>query len=470
MTTSLVQAAPTLELAPELPSGKIFGHLADFRSDPLALMLHAQRTTGDLVRVRIGPSMGHLVSDPAHIKTILVDRHQHWSKQTRGYAALRKLLGNGLVTSEGSFWRRQRRIAQPAFHKRRLARLAQRMQDAAADLAAAWAQPAARGEVVDMAEAMMQVTLRIAGETLFSYDLSSNEAHEVGDAVTDLLAYFDHMFENPLPFAHLLPVESVRRGRRATELLDDVVYRIIEERRSEHAAGAAPKDDLLDMFMLVQDEDSGERMSDVQLRDEVVTMLTAGHETTANALSWTLLLLSRHPEVARRVQRELDTVLGGRLPSGGDVHQLRYLDQVLSESMRLYPPVWAIARAAEGDQTLGGYRIPAGSYAVMSPYVVHRHAAYWRNPEGFDPDRFSPDEVAARKARGVPRHAYLPFAAGPRKCIGDHFARMEALIILATLLSRYQPELESGYRVELEPSVTLRPRGGLPMRLVSRQR
>jgi len=279
-----------------------------------------------------------------------------------------------------------------------------------------------------------------------------------------MLGYFDTLFENPLPFMHLLPVPSVVRGRRAMLQLDNVVHRIIEERRADDG----DKLDLLDMFMKVRDEETGERMNDKQLRDEVLTMLTAGHETTANALTWTLYLLSVHPDVGRKVAAELDAVLAGNAPSTQDLPRLAYLDRVLSESMRLYPPVWGVARSAERDEVLGGFQIPKGSYVVFSPYVTHRHRGYWDNPEGFDPDRFSPKRVAARKEAGWPKHAYIPFSTGPRKCIGDHFARMEALIILATVLQQFSPALASGHRVELEPSVTLRPKNGMPMVLQAR--
>lgn len=444
--------------APELLSGRLMGHLGDFRHDPLGLMMRAQQQRGDLVAVRIGPTTAHFAFDAEAIKTVLVDRHQNFSKQTRGYHALRRLVGDGLVTSEGSFWRRQRRISQPAFHKQRLERLAHVMQRAASDLVRDW--EAASNQTVDVATEMMRVTLRIAGETLFSYDLSDHrQARSVGGAVTDMLAYFDTMFESPLPFAHLLPLPSVLRGRRAVQQLDEVVYRIIEERRAADGDNL----DLLDMFMRVRDDETGEMMSDKQLRDEVLTQLTAGHETTANALTWTLFLLSTHPDVARKVATEVDTVLAGDVPSPQELSRLEYLNRVVSESMRLYPPVWGLARSAEQDEVLGGYHIPKGAYVVISPYVTHRLRAYWDNPEGFDPDRFSPERVAARKEAGWPKHAYIPFSTGPRKCIGDHFAKMELLIILATLLRRFSPSLVSGHRVELDPSVTLRPKHGMPM-------
>jgi cytochrome P450 len=261
-----------------------------------------------------------------------------------------------------------------------------------------------------------------------------------------------------------LPLPANLRGRRAVSTLDRVVYGIIAERR---AAGTGPLD-LLDMFMNAYDEETGETMSDVQLRDEVLTMLTAGHETTANGLAWTFYLLSKHPDVLRRVQRELDEVLDGDAPSVMKLRELSYTEQVIQEAMRLYPPVWAVARRAEHDDVLSGHLVKRGTYVVMSPYVIQRHPQFWDNPEGFDPDRFSPERLEQARAEGRPKHAYLPFSTGPRKCIGDHFAKMESLIILATLLRKFTPELVPGQRIEMETSVTLRPKHGILMTLSAR--
>jgi cytochrome P450 len=445
---------------PQLPSGKLLGHFAEFRSDPLGLLLRARCELGDVVGIRVGPQRAYFVFDPEAIGRVLVESFQRYSKQTRGYEALRLLLGRGLVTSEGSFWRRQRRIAQPAFARQRMARITEVMRAAARDLAKRW-DGLADGREVDVADEMMRVTLRIAGETLFGVDLT-DDSDEVGRATTDMLAWFNVLFKGSLPGLRWLPSRTRSRGLRAMKVLDDVVHGIIAARRKSADHG----DDLLGMFMDARDEETGESMSDAQLRDEVITMLTAGHETTANALTWTLYLLSRHPVVTRRVEEEVDRVLShGEPPSATELRELRYTEQVLSESMRLYPPVWAVARRAEEDDVLAGFAIPKGSYVVLSPYAVHRHPRYWTNPEGFDPDRFAPETLAAERAGGRPKHVYFPFAAGPRKCIGDHFAMQEALIVLATLVRRYRACLVPGARVELEPSVTLRPRHGMPMTL-----
>ena len=454
-------AAAAPKRAPLLQADSIFGHLPSFRRDPLELMLRAREECGDVARLRVGPVEAHIVFSPEDVRRVLVTNQSNYNKQTRGYNALRKLLGNGLVTSEGSFWRRQRRIAQPAFHHARLANLASVMQRASLDLAERWEGVAAAGGELDVAHEMMEVTLRIAGETLFSVDLSDDSA-ELGSAVTDTLRYFRVLLLSFTPLGPLLPTAQNRRGRRGIKLLDEAVYRIIAERREQ----STPQLDLLGMLMDVTDEDSGEKMSDLQLRDEVITMLTAGHETTANALAWTLYLLSKHPLVLRRVQAELDEVLGDdEVPSVQQLRQLSYTGQTLSESMRLLPPVWMVARHSIEDDVLGGYHVPAGSYVLMSPYCTHRHPDHWDNPEGFDPDRFSPEGEQQRRAKGHSKHAYFPFAAGPRKCIGDHFAKMESVILLATLLKRFEPQLLSHQQVTPEPSVTLRPKHGVRMTL-----
>ncbi len=454
---------PELQLAPEHLSGNILGHLQAFRHDSLGLMMDAFNNCGDIARVRIGYETALFTANAEDVKRVLIDRHGDYSKQTRGYAVLRMVLGQGLVTSEGSFWKRQRRIAQPAFQRKRIAGFGDTMRAASEDLSVHWGEIARRGTSVDVAEEMMRLTLRIAGETLFSQDLS-NQSAEVGPAVTEVMHYFNWLFKSSVPLLHHLPVPANVRGRRALKTLDRVVYDIIAQRR---ASGSGPLD-LLDMFMNAYDEDTGERMSDLQLRDEVLTMLTAGHETTANGLAWTLYLLSKHPGILRRLQHELDEVLGDDEPDMMKLRELTYTNQVIQESMRLYPPVWAVARRAEQDDVLSGHLVKRGTYVVMSPYVIQRHPQYWDNPEGFDPDRFSPERLEQAKAEGRPKQAYFPFSIGPRKCIGDHFAKMESLIILATLLRRFTPSLVPGQRIEAETSITLRPKHGIQMTLSAR--
>lgn len=456
--------AGPLPLAPPLPGGRgPFGHLPSLREDPARLLTRAFNELGDTGRLRVGPMMFTTVFHPRDVQRVLVENVANYTKHSHGYQKLKLLIGNGLVTSTGDFWLRQRRIAQPAFHRKRIEGFADTMVTAGLDLNEHLARLARADGVVDMHHEMMRVTLRIAGETLLSHDPSA-AADEVGEALTFLLAYVDDLIHTPLPFYEQLPLPKNLRARRALARLDAIVGGIIAARRT-----GEPKNDLLSMLMDARDEDTGEGMSDAQLRDEVMTMFLAGHETTANALSWTLALLSLHPDVQRRLERELDDVLDGRPPKLADLPALVFTQQVLKEAMRLYPPVWMMARRVEDDDEVGGHLLPKGSFVFVSQYVTHRHPAFWENPEGFDPDRFAPARVAEEKERGRPRYAYFPFSGGPRQCIGNHMAELEAQLLLATLLSRFRVKLVPGYRVELDPGVTLRPKRGVPMTLELRR-
>lgn len=461
-STTLASSAPP-PLPPLLPSTKLLGHLSRFRDDPLGLFVEG-RAAGDIVRVRVANRYFNLVYHPEAIHQILVSNHQNYVKQTRGYQALRRILGNGLVTSEGDFWRRQRRIAQPAFNHRRLGGFADTMVRATNDLSAIWDRAAVGGTVVDVAEAMNQLTLRIAGETLFSRDISG-EANSIGQALGHVLGGFLASVANPL--RNYLPFPSTFRYHLARRELDRVVYDIIRRRRADDPNGEN-QSDLLGMFMAARDED-GTGMSDEQLRDEILTMLLAGHETTANALAWAFVHLSEAPDVLSRLHAEVDTVM----PDGGFTldryPQLAYTDQVLKESMRLTPPVWFVARKAVNADVLCGHHIPAGSFVYFSQYATHRHPKFWIDADRFDPERFGPGTHLTPAGDPRPRGAYFPFSEGQRKCIGEHFANMETRILLSTLVRRYSFERVDTVPVVAEPSVTLRPRGGLPMRLVKRE-
>jgi cytochrome P450 len=426
----------------------VLGSLPAVRRDPLKVFLESFRDYGDVVRFRFGPIIGHLVSAPSGVNHILAENNKNYGKQTRGYESLRYVLGNGLLTSEGDFWKRQRRIAQPAFHRQRIGGFAQAMLRAASDAAARFESQ--RGQVIDVADEMMRLALRIVGETLLGHD-PSGEASEVSSALSFLLAMVNQRTSRVIFFSRpILPTPENFRIRRSLATLDGIVHRIIAERR------ARPGDDLLSMLMEATDESTGEKMDDRQLRDEAMTILLAGHETTANALTWTWLLLSRYPAAMRELRQELSDVLGGRPPIVEDLPRLRFTRMVIEESMRLYPPAWIIARSVAETDEIGGYEIPAGSIVFVSPYVVHRHPSFWRDPEGFDPRRFESEK---------PRGAYFPFGGGPRMCIGNGFATMEAELVLATIAQRVRFELQPGHPVALDPSITLRPRHGMKMRV-----
>jgi cytochrome P450 len=425
----------------------LLGSLPRAQRDPIGLMLESFREYGDVVRFRFGPKVAHLISSPEGVNHVLAENNKNYGKQTRGYRNLRYVLGNGLLTSEGESWKRQRRIAQPAFHRQRIAGFAQAMVRAAEDATASLL--ARRGEIVDMHQEMMRLTLRIVGETLLAYD-PTDAADEVGAALAFLLGIANERASRVVAVPPAMPTRENRKFRRALATLDGVVLRMIAERRKK----PGDRGDLLSMLMEARDAETGEAMDDRQLRDEAMTIFLAGHETTANALTFSWLLLSRYPAAFRELRAELDGALGGRAPSLEDLPRLGFVRRVLQESMRLYPPAWIIGRSANGADEVGGYVIPARSIVFISPYVVHRHPRHWEDPEGFDPQRFAREPV---------RGAYLPFGGGPRMCIGNVFATMEAELVLATIARTLRFELAPGYPVELEPSITLRPRRGVWM-------
>lgn len=439
--------------APTLRGLPLVGNLPHMRRDPIALLTRAAAMGSEVVRIPVGPRDLFLIKGPENARYVLQENQKNFSKQTRGYAALRKVLGNGLVTSEGGFWLRQRRIAQPAFHRQRIARFAETMVRLTEDTLPAFDAAARRGATVDAATEMMTLTLRIVGWTLLSTEVAQESAR-VGGALNAVLHQVIERTTAIFDFPQVVPTPANVRLRRARAVLDDVVLRLIaERRRSGEDAG-----DLLGMLMSARDEETGEGMTDAQLRDEVMTIFLAGHETTANALTWTLFLLSSHPDVVRRLRGELSDVLGGRSPTFEDLPKLSYTLQVIQESMRLYPPVWILVRRCESDDVIAGFRVPKHVFVAVPPVILHRDPRIFERPEAFDPDRFAPDRAAK-----LPRFAYLPFSGGPRVCIGNSFALMESQLILATLLQRFSFDLLPGHPVELDPAVTLRPRHGMKM-------
>lgn len=445
--------------APSPPGDVALGHLGAMQRDQLGFFQRARETCGDVSRLRFIALPAHLVAHPDHVRHVLVDNHRAYDKQTKGFDAVRLVLGNGLLTAEGDFWRRQRRIAQPAFHKERIASFGESMVRAAEDTVRSWTEVAKRGGTLDVAAEMMRLTLRIAGETLLSTDVT-NDAAAVGRSVSLLLNEANARILQPINVPLRVPTPQNRRLAEALASLDAIVMRMIEDRR--RMTEGRPND-LLTMLMEARDEETGEGMTDRQLRDEVLTIFLAGHETTANALSWTFYLLSLHPDAARRVGAELHDVLHGRSPEVADLGKLVFTTAVLKESMRLFPPAWMIGRhAIEGD-TIGGYDIPRDSIVFVSPWVTHRHPDFWPNPEGFDPERFLPERAAE-----MHRYAYFPFGAGPRLCIGQGFAMIETVLLLATLAQKIRLDLVSAHRVVPQPSITLRPRDGILARPFAR--
>jgi cytochrome P450 len=420
-------------------------------ADPLAFFTNLARTYGDLASYRLGGEHVFFVNDPRHIKDILVTRNRNFLKG-RGLERAKRLLGEGLLTSEGATHLRQRRLMQPAFHHERIAGYGATMVAYADRLRNSWRD----GETLDIAQEMTRLTLSIAGKTLFDLDVES-QATDVGRALTDVMESF---WTTMLPFAEVLermPIPQLRRARRARARLDAIIYGMIADRRANGLGRS--RGDLLSMLLLAQDDEDEHRgMSDRQVRDEAMTIFLAGHETTANALTWTWYLLSGSPDVERRLHDEVDRVLGGRLPTIADVPSLSFVERVVTESMRLYPPAWLIGRRAIAKYKIAGFVAPARSIFVMSPYVVHRDARYYGHPDRFDPDRWTPEFRAS-----LPKFAYFPFGGGPRQCIGESFAWMELVLVVATLAERWSLALVPGHPVAPQPVVTLRTKHGMKM-------
>lgn len=421
---------------------------------PLPYLVDLQRHYGDIVGVRFLSWQGCLVFHPEAIQQILQEHHRSYNKDFFALNAFKAFVGNGLVTNNGDSWLQQRRLMQPAFHRKHLSSFGALMTDTAVAMLERWQGYAEHGQPLDVAAEMMRVTLLVAGRSLFDLDLS-DQTETVGRTVTTLSRLVPEAMAMPFPPLSV-PTPRNRRINAAIHTLDAIVQGLIQERRQR----AIERGDVLSLLLLARDEETGQGMSDQQVRDEVMTLLFAGHETTSNLLAWTWFLLATHPEVEQRLQAELDAVLGGRLPTVEDLAHLPYGHRVLEETLRLYPPAWSLARKALAEDDLGGYVLPASTIILMSPYVTHRHPAFWEEPERFDPDRFTPERVAVR-----PRYAYFPFGGGPRQCIGNTFALMEAHLILATVAQRYRLRLVPDHPVEPQALLTLRPRDGLPMLL-----
>ncbi len=429
------------------------GSLPAFRADPLKFLVDTAREYGPVAHLQLGLVDAYLVSQPGGVKRVLQDNSENYGRQTRGFQALRMTLGNGLITEDGAFWRRQRRLAQPAFHKARLAAFGAIMGQAASELTDRLVAQADPRRPLDIVPELSRVTLAILGRSLFSLDLAG-AADSVGRALVVVLRHTIDTVQSIIPVPRALPTPANRRFAAALRTLDKVVLDSIAERRRD----GVDRGDLLSMLLAARDEETGEGMTDRQLRDEVMTLMLAGHETTAMNLSWTLYLLSRHPAARRTLEAEVDQVLAGRVPGTDDLPRLPYTRMVIEEAMRLYPPAWAVTRSVAQDDEIDGFAIPAGAIVMVSPFVTHRDLQLWDNPEGFDPERFETTRAAERL-----RYAYFPFGGGPHLCIGAGFAMMEAPIILATLAQRLRLDLLPAHPVPIEPLVTLRPRHGLPM-------
>ncbi|HYG66500.1 MAG TPA: cytochrome P450 [Anaeromyxobacteraceae bacterium] len=432
----------------------LLGDLAAIRRDPLAFFARVARE-GDLVPLRLGREL-LLLNHPDHVQRVLHDNAGNYRKSFL-YRRIEPLVGKGLLTAEGADWKRKRRLAQPAFHRERLGSFVAIMAAHTGAMLERWDAAAARGAPVDVSAEMMRLTLGIVGHALFGQDLLG-EADTAGRALTTALRITNDRFFSAVYLPPWVPTPTNLRFARAKRVLDALVERLVAARR-----GGAPREDLLGMLMAARDDESGEGLTDAELRDEVMTMVLAGHETTANALGWALHLLGGAPDVDARVHAQAAEVLGGRAAALADLPRLELVARVNQESMRLFPPAWVFGREAIEADRFGDLPVPAGQPVTICTWTLHRDPRFFGDPGRFDPDRFLPERSASR-----PRFAYVPFAAGPRMCIGHAFATMEMTVALAMIANRYRLEPVPGRPVEPEASVTLRPRSGIWMRLVPR--
>jgi len=426
--------------------------------DPLAFYTNMAQRYGEVVHTRLLFWPTFLVFHPDGVRHVLQEHHQNYDRNLFLYKGLQPFFGEGLATSSGPSWLQHRRLMQPAFHRSRLAALGTLMTEAIRDMLTGWQTAAEQEQPLEVGQEMLRLTLRILGQALFRVDLS-DETDAIGQAFTELLTLLGEYVYLPFPPLNV-PTPRNRRMQAGLRSLNAVVQRLIEEHRKPQKA----QHDLLSLLLEALDAESRHGLSDRQVRDEVFTLLFAGHETTANALTWALYLLSHHPAVQQRLQAEVDTVLAGQTPTVEHLGALPYTRMVLEETLRLYPPGATIPRRAIASDHIGGFAIPTNSLVFLTPYITHRHPDFWERPEVFDPERFTPERVAARH-----RYAYFPFGGGPHLCIGQHFALMEAQLALAMIAQRYQLRLVPGQRIEPQVMVTIRPLSDVKMTLHRRE-
>jgi len=419
-----------------------------FRRDPLGESFAMIRRYGDVICSRFGPWRFYSLFRPEHVRHVLQDNNHNYVKGEL-IERTKILIGDGLFSTEGDVWRRQRRTVQPAFDRRRITSLIPVITESAATTLDRWAPDVDAHRPIDLPTAMTALTLHVIGHAFFGVDVRAAGV-EIADPLRVALAFVNRRVMVLFPAPMTLPFPAHVRFRRARRVLDSAVTRIIDERRRHPNAGNR---DLLSLLLTAYDPETGEGLTDAEIRDQVMTFVLAGHETTALALTWALLLLAAHPDVEERLQREVRAVLHGRPPTAEDLPRLPYARMVLDETLRLYPPVWAVAREAIADDEIGGYRIRAGAGLAVNTYVTHHHPEIWPDPTRFDPERFAPSATATRA-----RFAYFPFGGGPRQCVGSEFALTEAQLVLAMTVDRYRIATVSAGAMHPEISLTLRPR------------
>ena len=440
-------------LPPSIAAGLLGGHFIKFRRRPTEFLTELA-AKGDVTYLKLGGSPVYFLNHPDLIRDLLVTSNAKFIKG-RALQRSKRLLGEGLLTSEGSAHLKQRRMISPAFHRGRIAEYAKAMTEFALKMRGEWQD----GEVRDIDKEMMRLTLQIVAKTLFGANVE-DETDEVGEAMTSLIEMFNFLV---LPFSELLeklPLPQTKKLNRSRETLDRVIYSIIDKRRKD----GEDNGDLLSMLLMAQDEDDGAAMSNKQVRDEALTLFMAGHETTANAMTFTWYLLSQNAEKREKMHRELDEVLNGKTPDFEDYTKLKYTEAVFAEAMRLFPPAWAIGRLAIEEHEFGGYKIPKNALIMTSPYVMQRDKRFWENADEFIPERWEEQSIKEAGAKFI----YFPFSKGIRSCIGESFAWMEGVLLVATLAQKWNLNLMPEQKIGLKPLMTLRPKYGMKMRIEKR--
>ncbi len=439
------------------PKGNFFiGNVPAMQRDTLSFYSNAQKEFGDYVRFRAIPSIyWYSITHPDAIHHILVGNRENYGKGKYWINQVSRLGGNGMVTSEGDFWKKQRNIVLPAFHQKSIRTFTETMTNEIQSMLSAWDKKYHNDEIIDVAAEMMQVGVRIAAQTLMNVDLSQ-DAVGLRGAIEDTFSYVSECILTPWQVPPPIPTKRNRNFFKQKKIIDDMVYGIIADRRKSQPE----KIDILTMLMHTEDEDTGEKMSDLHLRNEIVTLLIAGHETVASALGWAWYLLAQHPDVEAKLKEEVDNVLNGKIPTYEDIAKLKYTRMVLDEVLRLYPSAWAIPRTPKEDDEINGFPIKKGCPIAVVQWVTHRHPDFWDDPEKFDPERF-----AEGKGKDRHKYAYFPFGGGERFCIGKQFAIMEGVLVLAMVMQRYRLKLIEGQTIQPEVSFTLTAKYGIKCKL-----
>lgn len=440
---------------PTAPGHWLLGNIREMNADVIGMVDKLRPQMGDIFYVNVFVLKLLIITKPDYIKYILQENNKNYIKSF-GYEVMKIFLGNGLLTSEGDFWRKQRRLAQPAFHKEKLVEITKQMSRSSEAMANKLEQVKKEAKEIDITEYMNSVTLDIVSEALFS----SNVSKDI-DVIRNSLDFVNEFAMNriiaPIKWPLWVPFPSIIEFKKAARELDKVIFGFIESHRNTKER----RNDLLTMLMDAVDEETGERMSDVQLRDECMTIFLAGHETTSLALSWFWMLMEENPEEEKKLHQELKTVLNGRTPEFADIPKLKYTKQLIEETMRLYPPAWTVGRRPIEDDEIDGYKFSKGQNILMMAYHVHRHPDYWEQPDKFMPERFSDEN-----AKNIKKYAYFPFGGGPRLCIGNSFAMMEMQLVIATLAQRFQFRRTETHEIIKDPLITMRPKNGIKMRVL----